>query len=410
MRSKACDVVIVGAGLAGLVAARDLTAAGRSVLMFEARERIGGRLFARTLRDRTAYVDLGGNWIIPGEHATVEEELERYAIETVPSPDPDSFVTLVEGIEADRAILTEEETRILAAGLEKANQLATPEMSLLQVLQAAALPLRLVNWISAELRFLNGASLGEVSGMDFIRLPVETYVSPDHYSKGIKGTTMSLVNSIASEAGAEIRLSTAVRKVVRRDEGLEITDQFGEVIGARQVIVAAPLNTLGGIAFEPEIPSLSALAQRGHAGHSVKLWFTARHVSGNPRWMSDRGIVSYARVHSRFANGEALLVAFSDDPAAARLTPAELQEDVRRFSPEIEVTSLDLHDWNSDPAAQGAWLATRPDQSGAIAELANLDGPIRFVGGDFSLTAPGTIEGALRSGREAAASINRTFA
>ena len=58
------DVVVVGAGLAGLTAARDLEAAGRSIVVLEARDRVGGRLLNHTFADGTV-VELGGQWIGP---------------------------------------------------------------------------------------------------------------------------------------------------------------------------------------------------------------------------------------------------------------------------------------------------------------------------------------------------------
>src|SRR5918999_3712449 len=58
------DVVVVGAGVAGLIAARDLLAAGLSVLVLEARNRVGGRLLNHTLRNG-AVVELGGQWVGP---------------------------------------------------------------------------------------------------------------------------------------------------------------------------------------------------------------------------------------------------------------------------------------------------------------------------------------------------------
>src|ERR671921_1335832 len=58
------DVAVVGAGLAGLVGARDLLAAGHSVLVLEARNRVGGRLLNHTLANG-AVVEVGGQWVGP---------------------------------------------------------------------------------------------------------------------------------------------------------------------------------------------------------------------------------------------------------------------------------------------------------------------------------------------------------
>jgi monoamine oxidase len=63
-RERHTDVVIVGAGLAGLSAARTLAASGVDVLVLEARDRVGGRTYTRAASDGTL-LDLGGQWIGP---------------------------------------------------------------------------------------------------------------------------------------------------------------------------------------------------------------------------------------------------------------------------------------------------------------------------------------------------------
>ena len=66
MRSHVCAVVIVGAGLAGLYAARRVDAAGVDVLVVEAQDRVGGRTLTEHL-DGHAFIDQGGQWISPGQ-------------------------------------------------------------------------------------------------------------------------------------------------------------------------------------------------------------------------------------------------------------------------------------------------------------------------------------------------------
>src|SRR5690242_6777329 len=73
--SQHAEVAIVGAGLAGLMAARQLVAAGVSVCVLEARDRVGGRTWTRPASDGTL-IDLGGQWIGP-----TQQRMQRLAAE-----------------------------------------------------------------------------------------------------------------------------------------------------------------------------------------------------------------------------------------------------------------------------------------------------------------------------------------
>ena len=90
------DAAIIGAGLAGLEAARDLSARGLRVVVLEARDRVGGRVENITLPDGS-YLEMGGQWIGAGFDA-MRELIEHFGLETVGIPQPDGkFIVRARG-------------------------------------------------------------------------------------------------------------------------------------------------------------------------------------------------------------------------------------------------------------------------------------------------------------------------
>src|SRR5262245_24522508 len=80
-----CDVVVVGAGLAGLTAARELAGAGLDVQVLEARDRVGGRTLSQAVGDHPEdVVELGGQWVGPTQHEVLALA-EELRIETYPT-------------------------------------------------------------------------------------------------------------------------------------------------------------------------------------------------------------------------------------------------------------------------------------------------------------------------------------
>ncbi|HAS12996.1 MAG TPA: hypothetical protein DCS55_21185, partial [Acidimicrobiaceae bacterium] len=91
MTDQRVDVVVVGAGFAGLTAARELTSAGRSVVVLEARDRVGGRTC--TEEHLGTWIDLGGQWIGPGQDR-IEALVDELGFRTYPQTEAGDDVIL----------------------------------------------------------------------------------------------------------------------------------------------------------------------------------------------------------------------------------------------------------------------------------------------------------------------------
>ena len=80
-----CDVVVVGAGLGGLTAARELSAAGLEVRVLEARDRVGGRTLSQAVGEHSEdIVEVGGQWVGPTQHEVLSLA-QDFGIETYPT-------------------------------------------------------------------------------------------------------------------------------------------------------------------------------------------------------------------------------------------------------------------------------------------------------------------------------------
>ena len=75
------DILVVGAGLAGLVAGRDLALKGYKVLVMEANKRVGGRVYSQMFPDTDVTVDLGAEWVCRDQHKETLVELQRYDLQ-----------------------------------------------------------------------------------------------------------------------------------------------------------------------------------------------------------------------------------------------------------------------------------------------------------------------------------------
>ena len=97
------SVVVIGAGFAGIVAARDLSEAGRSVVVLEARDRIGGRTWYREVPGTGVMAEYGGMFLSRATQPNMAREIERYGNAVIHAADPNT-VAWIDGDRRDEGM------------------------------------------------------------------------------------------------------------------------------------------------------------------------------------------------------------------------------------------------------------------------------------------------------------------
>jgi len=400
------DVVVIGAGAAGIAAARRLQAAGRSVIVLEAKDRSGGRCIADTVNFGMP-MDLGAHWIhAPADNPLVD--LARAAGFQL-YDDPERPRLTIRGRspregewEAFAAALTRAQRAILDAGE------AGREVSL-----AAAMPTNLRDW-QPTIEFLKGAwdsgkETAEISCVDFYNA-IETR---DLFCRQSYGAILAKLGE-----GLPIRLSTVVTKIDWSGRGVAVETPAGTV-RARAAIVTASTSVLasGAIRFTPALPKRQADAIAALSCGAYEHLIV--HLPGNPMdakpdepfvVKADTAATAkplariagsdwwYLDIGGRFARdlanaGPAAMKAF-----AAEFITREFGPQARRVMGEVHVTS-----WTTDPFIRGAWSVAGPGATPQRLRLAEPVGQRLLIAGEATDEGLwGTVGGAWASGERAA--------
>ena len=358
-------VVVIGAGYAGLAAGCELADRGVDVVVLEARDRVGGRVWS----DRVggAVIERGAEFVLAG-YDVMRELAARFGLELADTG-MSYYVREPRGVELETAALQE-------AGLAAARA-AAPGRSVAEVVGALDLPAAAAEAVLARVE------ISAALGADRLSAEVLEHAAafeplPSHR---IAGGNQRLADAMAARLGSRLRLRTPVHAL--------------HDVEADHIVLALPLPALRELA----LPDWKRAAlDRVEMGHAAKLHVPLARPAPTSAVMS---------VPDRFwcwtaAGAEGVLNAFAGSPAALdRLAvadgPARWLELVRGLRPELEL-------------ADGAVLTTWPDGAYSTAGhdeelLAAPAGRLHFAGEHTAGPWAGLMEGALRSGLRAAREI-----
>jgi monoamine oxidase len=414
------DVAIVGAGLAGLTAARDLSQAGRSVVVLEGRDRIGGRTLYRPFAGTDVPVEMGGTYFVSGRQAALRAEIERYRLPvrrtqgTPPLrwhtggelrhgwPVPAGEIAAFE--RASAALI--DASRLLVSGVlyddQELTALEEPYAAFLDRLELPAATRDLFESLPCFFAGARAADLPLLHVVDWVsQLDHSVWAQFAALEETFAEGTASLLEALAADGAAELRLSTAVTRIAQDGDEVTVETAAGERLAAARAIVTAPVETWERIGFDPPLPAdkLAAI-DRGHRVRTIKLWMLLERAeapvicagTGSPlQWISSEGTV----------DGMVLCAAFAG--VAEELDPrdrAAVQAAVQPYLPGARVVAVDHEPWNDDRFSDG--ISFRPRVQAA---LQRPEGRVHFAGADVATHWPAWMAGAIESAGEVAGAV-----
>ncbi|GAA0298923.1 NAD(P)/FAD-dependent oxidoreductase [Kineococcus aurantiacus] len=444
------DVVVVGAGPAGLNAARHLTRAGRDVVVLEARDRVGGR--THTEEHDGVTLEIGGQWISP-DQTELLGLLDEIGFETYPRyREGESVFIGLDGVRTRYRGETFPVPDATAKEITRLTELMDDLVASVGATQPWAHPrARELDTISFEawLRqqsddeeartavelFIAGAMLTKpahafstlqavlmaASAGSFTNLTDECFI----LDRRVVGGMQSVSQHLAAELGDRVHLSTPVRTIRQTsgDDGDGVVVESDRVtVRAQRVVVAVPPPLFSRISYDPPLPRRQhqmhqhlsmGLVIKVHATYATPFW---REAGLSGTCFGTSTLVQEVYDNTLHGDDRGTLVAFvADEKADAVLALPEAErraavlDSVAQFLGDEarEPVAYYESDWGSEEWTRGAYAASF-DLGGLArygADQRTPVGRIHWACSDLAAEGYQHVDGALRSGRAAAADV-----
>jgi monoamine oxidase len=396
------SIAVIGAGAAGLAAARTLKQGGIDTLLLEAQNRVGGRAYTLRSPGGLFPIELGAEFV-HGSSPIMNELLRESGTQTIEVGGPDDVWDATQRV-LDRVDLNAPDASVDAFlktlggdGVEQARML-------IEGFDAALTADASIHGIAREWRGdANGAIARPANGYD------------------------TLVQYLARDVGGALLLDTRVERVDWSAIGVRIhACRYGEPfeIRARAAIITLPIGVLqNGVTFSPPLPQSHRRALEGIAmGPVVKVALLFRSVFWDEGFFQPQPQCGFPTIWSRMPQRAPVLIAWAGGDAVTRLgaksadpVAAALDACAAAFpstNVRAQLQAAYWHDWQADPYSRGAYSYLRVKGGDAREVLGQPVEQVLYFGGEaasgeYAGTVSGALESGLRAARAAAQALGR---
>jgi monoamine oxidase len=413
--STTFDVIVVGAGLAGLTVANICYAAGLNVLVLEASDRSCGRVWTKSLPSHPTPVDWGAEWIIPNLHNEVMAIVASAGM-TVSPENPARKVRWITrkktyhgsyaSLKLSNPNFAKALRKIEADAQEWSNgrrQSTSVETSLQNYFHAIAANEDTADLLEAAVFPLTGADPAQVATrmlwdeIIFHDSSVDDTLDANAYR--IEEGCGTLAKTLTKTLQSSILYNSPVSKITSQGDGFNI--ECGQhLFQTRQCVIAVPLSAFQGIELGSVIPSeMIETARMANAGRVAKTWAHVDATEPPPDVLHVDGALRYGYAR-QLNNGQWLVCGQILSNGHQTITAEGAAALIVKAWPKIVVRSIEVLDWPQHIWARASWHSSRAGWSGDMGKFHTSMGKLHFAGGDIAKRWAGWMEGAILSGRE----------